>query len=68
SSLYGVTVVQTYIYFRRNERDPRWLKRVVLGLWYTLMDTTHKATLCQSLYEFVVLEFGNPSAITSPTW
>ncbi|EMD39022.1 hypothetical protein CERSUDRAFT_122512 [Gelatoporia subvermispora B] len=39
---------------------------MVLLLW--VLDTLHKAMLCQSLYELVVLEFGNPLAITSPTW
>ncbi|EMD39826.1 hypothetical protein CERSUDRAFT_112087 [Gelatoporia subvermispora B] len=65
-ALYGVTVLQTYIYFKKNEHDRKWLKRVVLLLW--ILDTMHKVTLCQSLYEFMVLDFGNPLAITSPTW
>ena len=28
-SLYGITVVQTYIYYKRNERDPVYMKIIV---------------------------------------
>lgn len=31
--LFGVTIVQTYVYFLRCSGDPRWTKSLVVAVW-----------------------------------
>ncbi|KAF9448542.1 hypothetical protein P691DRAFT_775305 [Macrolepiota fuliginosa MF-IS2] len=34
--LFGMPTAQVYIYFRRCDRDPRWMKFFVFGIWCNL--------------------------------
>ncbi|EMD37493.1 hypothetical protein CERSUDRAFT_83236 [Gelatoporia subvermispora B] len=64
--LYGVTTIQTYIYFSRGDRDPLFFRCLVGLLW--LMDTLHQIFFCHAIYTYTVLEFGNVLGPNTETW
>ncbi|RPD65458.1 hypothetical protein L226DRAFT_530957 [Lentinus tigrinus ALCF2SS1-7] len=66
SCLYGITIVQTYIYYKRNESDPAYLKLLVFFLW--VLDSLHLALITHSVYFYAVTNFSNLLELTIPTW
>ncbi|KAI8970569.1 hypothetical protein BD414DRAFT_540849 [Trametes punicea] len=64
---YGVTVLQTYIYYERNCSDRLHLKFFVLLLWSAL-DTLHLAFVTHSVYTYAVVDFTNFLALEIPVW
>ncbi|KAI0674273.1 hypothetical protein C8Q78DRAFT_1075936 [Trametes maxima] len=66
ASLYGITVLQTYIYYGRNPNDRLYLKTLVFGLW--VLDSLHLALVTHTVYLYAVTDFGNFLAIEVPTW
>ncbi|KAI0777660.1 hypothetical protein BD413DRAFT_609978 [Trametes elegans] len=66
SCFYGVTVVQTYLYYTRSGSDRLYLKFLVFVLW--ALDSLHLALVTHTVYTYVVKDFGNFLAIEVPTW
>ncbi|TBU45436.1 hypothetical protein BD309DRAFT_715918 [Dichomitus squalens] len=66
SCFYGITVVQTYIYFKRSAKDSAFLKFLVFFLW--VLDSLHLALIVHSIYYYAVTNFMNPKVLASPTW
>ncbi|KDR84511.1 hypothetical protein GALMADRAFT_716220 [Galerina marginata CBS 339.88] len=66
SILYGVTSVQTFLYFHDSRNDGRFLKSLVLFLW--ILDTIHLGFTYHGLYFYLVTNFGNFAVLLSPTW
>ncbi|KAI0701759.1 hypothetical protein C8Q76DRAFT_240747 [Earliella scabrosa] len=67
SCLYGITVVQTYIYYKRySETDPLYLKCLVFLLW--VLDSLHLALITHAVYFYTVINFTNIIQLTIPTW
>ncbi|KAI0641751.1 hypothetical protein C8Q79DRAFT_291347 [Trametes meyenii] len=64
--LYGVTSMQTYIYYRRSQNDGRVLKLSVLVLWF--LDSLHAALITAALYWYCVTHFTDVRAIEGPYW
>lgn len=64
--LYGVTNVQTYLYYKRNKDDPRVLKMIVSILW--VLDSLHQAFITHAFYTYSVTDFDNPVALIAPEW
>ncbi|KAF8180840.1 hypothetical protein BJ912DRAFT_1062286 [Pholiota molesta] len=64
--LYGVTSVQTFMYFRDCKEDGRLLRCLVLFLW--ALDTIHFAFTSHGLYFYLVTSFGDFAVLLSPTW
>ncbi|KAL0576528.1 hypothetical protein V5O48_005448 [Marasmius crinis-equi] len=56
--LYGVTVVQTFIYLQRCKSDFRWIKYLVCYLF--LAETVSAGLFFGIVYEPLVLKAGNP--------
>ncbi|EMD36464.1 hypothetical protein CERSUDRAFT_84626 [Gelatoporia subvermispora B] len=63
---YGITNVQTYLYYKRNVADSTVLKSIVFFLW--VLDSLHLALISHALYTYAVTNFANPLAIMVPTW
>ncbi|KAI0957935.1 hypothetical protein AcW1_006162 [Taiwanofungus camphoratus] len=63
---YGITNMQTYIYYVRNRGDPLALKSLVFILW--LLDSVHLAFITHTVYTYTITDFGDPLAITKPIW
>ncbi|CAL1703555.1 unnamed protein product [Somion occarium] len=57
--LYGVTIVQTYIYIYKGKHDHIWMKSMVGAIW--VIETVHTAAVCRLIYLFTI------SAVTDPT-
>ncbi|KAL5519810.1 hypothetical protein ACEPAG_1470 [Sanghuangporus baumii] len=57
SVLYGVTCMQTYLYYRAYSKDPIGLKLLVFVLW--ILDSTHMILSTVTIYWYLVLNFGN---------
>ncbi|EIW64839.1 uncharacterized protein TRAVEDRAFT_42252 [Trametes versicolor FP-101664 SS1] len=67
SCMYGVTTVQTYIYFERNSAaDKTSMKYLVFSLW--MLNTLRMAIVSNAAYTYMVTDFMNPVAICKPTW
>ncbi|KAF9565669.1 hypothetical protein CPC08DRAFT_152541 [Agrocybe pediades] len=64
--LYGVTVLQTYLYYRQYPNDSRWTKFLVFFLW--LLDTAHLILCTIAIYTYLVTNFANPSALGRSIW
>ncbi|KAI0767699.1 hypothetical protein C8Q74DRAFT_1370431 [Fomes fomentarius] len=58
TTVYGITVLQTYIYYRRYARDPLALKSLV-GVLFVL-DSVTTALIAYGIYEYLVLWFMAP--------
>ncbi|OCH93188.1 hypothetical protein OBBRIDRAFT_350577 [Obba rivulosa] len=63
--VYGITVVQTYQYFRKSDSDSRILRALIMLLW--VLDTVHQALLAFGLYTYVISDYGDIAALTTPT-
>ncbi|KDQ53886.1 hypothetical protein JAAARDRAFT_196997 [Jaapia argillacea MUCL 33604] len=63
---YGITNIQTYIYFKRDFGDGIYFKLMIVGLW--ALDGLHLAFITHSMYYYMVTSFSNFLAITVPTW
>jgi len=64
--LYGVTILQTYLYYRNYPEDSRILKWMVAILW--ALDTVHLVLCTISVYSVLVLNFNNPAFLNTTTW
>ncbi|KAI0764241.1 hypothetical protein BD413DRAFT_615950 [Trametes elegans] len=64
--LYGITSLQTWMYFSYNFKDERFFRSSVLFLW--VLDTLHIVFLTATMYRYVVVDFGNIPGTLIPTW
>ncbi|KAM5536908.1 hypothetical protein V8D89_009455 [Ganoderma adspersum] len=58
TAVYGITVLQTYIYFGNSGRDSIRLKAFVALLF--ILDTVSLVLTVEIMYGYVVTDFGNP--------
>ncbi|EPQ52834.1 hypothetical protein GLOTRDRAFT_112100 [Gloeophyllum trabeum ATCC 11539] len=63
---YGVTLLQTYIYYRQYPQDPLIQKIIVAFLWF--LDTMHLIFCTITIYWFLVANYGKPETLDSSTW
>ncbi|KAF9458926.1 hypothetical protein BDZ94DRAFT_1069452 [Collybia nuda] len=59
--LFGIMVVQTYIYFERYKNDATWIKAMVILLF--ILDALSSAFAMSMTYEYLVKNFGDLEAI-----
>ncbi|KAF9048841.1 hypothetical protein BJ165DRAFT_1063025 [Panaeolus papilionaceus] len=64
--LYGITSLQTYIFFRGNRRDRPLFKFLIFFLW--CLDTLHICLMTHGIYHYLITNFNNIGAISRPTW
>ncbi|OCH96041.1 hypothetical protein OBBRIDRAFT_359042 [Obba rivulosa] len=64
--LYGVTSLQTWIYFRRYPQDPLVLRSLVLFLW--TIDCLHVVLVTHGVYIYLITHFGEAIMTLKPTW
>ncbi|KAF9552151.1 hypothetical protein CPC08DRAFT_302352 [Agrocybe pediades] len=64
--LYGVTSVQTFLYFHDFKEDSMKIKTMVFVLW--ILDTIHLIFACHGLYIYLVTNYGNFESLLEPTW
>ncbi|KAJ7982988.1 hypothetical protein DFH06DRAFT_713742 [Mycena polygramma] len=66
SMLYGVTILQSYMYFYRYPHDGRYMKSLVFILW--ILDTVHTAFVFHVLYFYTITTWANPSNFLDGVW
>ncbi|KAH0825797.1 hypothetical protein J3R83DRAFT_8853 [Lanmaoa asiatica] len=66
SAFWGITSVQTYIYYQRCPNDGLVLKLIVAILWF--LDTFDACLTSHILYHYLVINYTNPSSIATPLW
>ncbi|KAF8531995.1 hypothetical protein JB92DRAFT_2846017 [Gautieria morchelliformis] len=59
--LYGIVLVQFYLYVRGGSQDPLWLQAMVWSIG--LLETAHTLVIWSLLYTLTVKNFGNVPAI-----
>ncbi|KAI1782390.1 hypothetical protein LXA43DRAFT_1187674 [Ganoderma leucocontextum] len=64
--LYGITTLQTFMYYRYNQKDSVILKASVAGLW--LLDSLHVGLITAAMYWYCITSFSNLSAVQRPIW
>jgi len=64
--LFGITNVQSLLYFQSSSRDSPLLRYTVGFLW--TLDALHLALVSHVLYFFLVTNFTNLAVITQVTW
>ncbi|OAX35508.1 hypothetical protein K503DRAFT_365655 [Rhizopogon vinicolor AM-OR11-026] len=66
--VYGITTLQTYLYYVYYPRDNKSTKFLVASIW--VLDTTHLSFMCHVLYHYLVSSFGDDSdhALTITFW
>ncbi|PAV16710.1 hypothetical protein PNOK_0833000 [Pyrrhoderma noxium] len=64
--LYGITCLQTYLYFMRYPGDLLTTKFLVGFLW--ILDTFHVVLVAQSMYHYLITNFSNPAVLDDGTW
>ncbi|KAF8903696.1 hypothetical protein CPB84DRAFT_721957 [Gymnopilus junonius] len=64
--LYGITCLQTYVYYRKGQRDHVSFKAIIYFLW--LLDTFHLTLITHSLYFYLITSYANPVQLLFPTW
>ncbi|KAI0659169.1 hypothetical protein C8Q70DRAFT_155767 [Cubamyces menziesii] len=63
---YGITILQTWIYYGRNGSDRVYLKVLVFVLW--ALDSLHLALVTHAVYVYAVTDFANLLALEMPIW
>ncbi|KAJ7290374.1 hypothetical protein C8J57DRAFT_1493088 [Mycena rebaudengoi] len=61
----GVLTVQTYVYYENFPEDGRSLKVLVASVW--LLDTTHMILISQTVFHYLVSNWGNDAALLGST-
>ncbi|KAG1809087.1 uncharacterized protein BJ212DRAFT_613913 [Suillus subaureus] len=64
--LYGITTLQTYLYYVYYPRDTHGLKVLVASIW--VIDTLHVSFMCHALYYYLVTNFGDPDNLGTGVW
>ncbi|KAF8895422.1 hypothetical protein BD779DRAFT_726215 [Infundibulicybe gibba] len=66
SVLYGVTLLQTYLYYKQYPKDSIIIKFLVFFVW--VLDTTHLILCGVAMYWYLITNFSNETALTKTTW
>ncbi|KAI0360706.1 hypothetical protein OH77DRAFT_711975 [Trametes cingulata] len=66
ASLYGLTTLQTYIYYCRSGKDRDAMKGLMPILW--LLDTLHLGLISHTVYKYAITDFANYAGLLAPTW
>lgn len=64
--LYGITTLQTYLYYVYYPRDTNGLKVLVGSIW--VLDTLHVSLMCHALYYYLVTSFGDVDNLATGVW
>ncbi|KAG2040894.1 hypothetical protein BDR03DRAFT_1007671 [Suillus americanus] len=64
--LYGITTLQTYLYYVYYPRDTNGLKVLVASIW--VIDTLHVSLMCHALYYYLVTSFGDTDNLGTGVW
>lgn len=64
--LFGVTVLQTFLYYRNYPKDSKLIKWMVAILW--ILDAAQLSLSTVTIYWYLVTNFNNPEALARTFW
>ncbi|CAA7267454.1 unnamed protein product [Cyclocybe aegerita] len=64
--LFGITSLQTFIFFKGNMRDNPAFKSLIAFLWF--LDCLHLIFMVHGIYQYLIANFSNVAALSEPTW
>lgn len=64
--MYGLTTLQTYLYFLYYPQDNKKIKSLVILIW--VLDTVHTALVSLCIYFYLVTNYNNPSGLVTGHW
>jgi len=66
SILYGITSLQAFLYYKDSQQDGLSFRLLIAFLW--LLDSLHTIFVTHGSYHYLIVEYMNPAALSSPTW
>ncbi|KAH9841050.1 uncharacterized protein C8Q71DRAFT_436103 [Rhodofomes roseus] len=63
---YGISVLQTYLYFLRYEKDHPLLKLLVLALF--ILSTIHAAFVCHTVWHYLIFSYTDVDLLLDGEW
>jgi len=66
SILFGVSTLQTHLYFQKFPNDSFWIKRLVMLIWF--VDALHVVLCTHTIYHYLVTNYNNPPALRTTVW
>ncbi|KAI0716550.1 hypothetical protein C8Q76DRAFT_411635 [Earliella scabrosa] len=63
---YGITTMQSYMYWSRFPRDPKYIKAVVALLF--ILDTAHVILSWHMIYYYLVTKYADYAALQNSVW
>ncbi|KAI6104356.1 hypothetical protein F5141DRAFT_186349 [Pisolithus sp. B1] len=66
SMIYGITTLQTYVYYMHYTEDALILKLLVAAVW--VLDTVHISFMMHALYYYQVINYGVPTSFEYIIW
>ncbi|KAI6003059.1 hypothetical protein EDD15DRAFT_2467633 [Pisolithus albus] len=64
--LYGITTLQTYVYYMHYSEDSSTMKVVVAAIW--ILDTLNVSLMCHMLYYYLITRYGDPTSFEYIVW
>ncbi|KAK6992922.1 hypothetical protein R3P38DRAFT_3078368 [Favolaschia claudopus] len=64
--LYGISLVQTLLYFTKYRRDPRYIKLLVIATLF--FDTVHMGLIIHVVYHYLITNFYKSAALQHIIW
>ncbi|KAF9039256.1 hypothetical protein BJ165DRAFT_1531341 [Panaeolus papilionaceus] len=64
--LYGITCLQTFVYFKQNNGDRLAFRALIYSLW--VLDSVHLALITEGLYFYLITNYANPIVLLAPHW
>ncbi|KIK21414.1 hypothetical protein PISMIDRAFT_681379 [Pisolithus microcarpus 441] len=64
--LYGITTLQTYMYFMHYAEDASTTKFLVIAIW--ILDSLHISLICHALYYYLITNYDVPTGLEYIVW
>ncbi|KIM81812.1 hypothetical protein PILCRDRAFT_491229 [Piloderma croceum F 1598] len=65
--IYGITCMQTYLYYTKYKRNDRWTMKLVVALLWVL-DSLHLVLIAIMIYYYTISNWGDVIVLIRTTW
>ncbi|KAJ6561090.1 hypothetical protein DFH09DRAFT_1160425 [Mycena vulgaris] len=64
--IYGISLLQAYMYYLNYPRDSKWIKTMVALLM--IFESAHTWMTCHTVYHYSILSYSNPLSLIAGEW
>ncbi|KAJ7801886.1 hypothetical protein B0H14DRAFT_1672432 [Mycena olivaceomarginata] len=64
--IYGISLLQVYMYYLNYPRDSKWIKTMVALL--VIFESAHTWMTCHTIYHYSILSYSNPLSLIDGEW